>query len=79
MLERGACGRVVTCQACVKGAKEAVWRMELVLGTLLTLVQDLSRPLELALQAVGMWEDHFPAHSLLSLGETLEAGGGYGE
>lgn len=73
--ERGACGRVVTCQVCVK---DAMWRMELVLGTLFTLVQDLSQPLELALRAVGMWEGHFPAHSPLSLGETLEAGVGMG-
>lgn len=32
------------------------------------------RPLEPALQAMGMWEGSLRGHSWLSLGETLEAG-----
>lgn len=43
------------------------------------LVTSCSRPLELALQDVGMWEDHLPGHSWLRFGETLEAGGYGGE
>lgn len=64
MLERGVWQGSDLSGLC-EGAMEAVWRMELVLGTLFTLVQELSQPLELALQAVGMGEGRFPAHSLV--------------